>query len=99
MPTVPHQEIIELSPVSFHLKSDPKGEIQYGLIAEEVAKVCPQLIIRDEAGSIEDVRYEEPTPILLKQVQQQGSRLEQQGKQLQSLQAQLAKLMQRNQSR
>jgi hypothetical protein len=28
MPTVPHQKLIELSPVSFHLKSDPKGEIQ-----------------------------------------------------------------------
>lgn len=59
----------ELRPVTFHLKSDPKGPVQYGLIAEEVAQVYPELVIRDEKGSIEGVRYDELAPMLLNEVQ------------------------------
>jgi len=59
-----------LRPVTFHLKTDPKGALQYGLIAEEVAKVYPELVIRNEAGRIDGVRYDELAPILLNEVQQ-----------------------------
>jgi hypothetical protein len=69
------QKLHELRPVSFHLKSDPRGAIQYGLIAEEVAKVYPELVIRDEAGTIQGVRYDEIAPMLLNEVQQQASQL------------------------
>ncbi len=61
----------QLRPVSFHLKNDPKGDVQYGLIAEEVSKVYPELVIRDESGKIQGVRYEELTPMLLAEVQKQ----------------------------
>jgi len=57
--------------VTFHLKSDPKSAMQYGLIAEEVAKVYPELVIRDDAGKVQGVRYEELAPMLLNEVQQQ----------------------------
>jgi hypothetical protein len=57
--------------VTFHLKSDPQGNLQYGLIAEEVAKVYPELVIRDETGRIDGVRYDELAPLLLNEVQQQ----------------------------
>jgi hypothetical protein len=60
-----------LRPVKFHLKSDPTGEVQYGLIAEEVAKVYPELVIRDETGRIDGVRYDELAPMLLNQMQEQ----------------------------
>jgi hypothetical protein len=43
----------QLRPVTFLLKTDPKGVVQYGLIAEEVAKVYPELVIRDENGRID----------------------------------------------
>jgi hypothetical protein len=59
----------QLRPVKFHLKSDPKGALQYGLIAEEVAKVYPELVIRDEQGRIDGVRYDELAPMLLNEVQ------------------------------
>ena len=40
------EKLHELRPVSFHLKSDPKGAVQYGLIAEEVYnELMPILII------------------------------------------------------
>jgi hypothetical protein len=60
-----------LRPVKFHLKSDPNGAVQYGLIAEEVAKVYPQLVVRDENGRIDGVRYDELAPMLLNEMQEQ----------------------------
>jgi hypothetical protein len=70
------QRLRQLRPVTFHLKTEPKGALQYGLIAEEVAKVYPELVIRDETGRIDGVRYDELAPILLNEVQQQQSKLE-----------------------
>ena len=61
----------QLRPVTFKLKSDSTGTRQYGLIAEEVAKVYPELVIRNEQGRISGVRYEELAPMLLNEVQQQ----------------------------
>jgi hypothetical protein len=81
----------QLRPVSFHLKSDPKGALQYGLIAEEVAKVYPELVIRDDSGKIQGVRYDELAPMLLNVVQQQRT-------QLQDMKGQIAELRQINES-
>jgi len=61
----------QLRPVSFRLKSDVKGTRQYGLIAEEVARVYPELVIRDEEGRIDGVRYDELAPMLLNEMKQQ----------------------------
>jgi hypothetical protein len=65
----------QLRPVSFKLKSDATGTRQYGLIAEEVAKVYPELVIRDGTGRIDGVRYDELAPMLLNEVQQQRTQL------------------------
>jgi Chaperone of endosialidase len=80
----------QLRPVSFKLKSDAKGTRQYGLIAEEVAKVYPELVIRDESGRIDGVRYDELAPMLLNQAQQQQGKFEAQAAQLRDLQQQFA---------
>jgi hypothetical protein len=61
----------QLRPVTFHLKTDPKGALQFGLIAEEVAKVYPDLVIRNKSGRIDGVRYDELAPMLLNEAQQQ----------------------------
>ena len=57
------------------MKTDPKGALQYGLIAEEVAKLYPELVIRNEEGRIDGVRYDELVPTLLNEVQQQAERI------------------------
>ncbi len=72
----------QLRPVSFKLKTDPKGAVQYGLIAEEVDKVFPELVIHNGEGRIEGVRYEELAPMLLSQVQQQQKQIAEQSKQM-----------------
>jgi hypothetical protein len=80
------EKLRELRPVTFHLKNDRKGDVQYGLIAEEVAKVYPELVIRNGAGRIEGVRYEELTPMLLNEVQRQQTELQELRQQLAELQ-------------
>jgi polyhydroxyalkanoate synthesis regulator phasin len=69
------QKLQQLRPVTFHLKTEPQGTMQYGLIAEEVDKVYPELVIRDEKGQIQGVRYDELAPILLREVQHQREQL------------------------
>jgi hypothetical protein len=64
-----------LRPVTFHLKSEPDGAMQFGLIAEEVDKIYPELVIRDDAGEIQGVRYDELAPMLLNEVQRLGSQI------------------------
>jgi hypothetical protein len=64
-------KLLALRPVKFHLKTDPHGAVQYGLIAEEVAKVYPELVVRNETGRIDGVRYDELAPMLLNQMQEQ----------------------------
>jgi hypothetical protein len=63
--------LAQLRPVRFHVKNDPNGSIQYGLIAEEVDKVYPELVIHDNDGMIQGVRYDELAPLLLNEVQKQ----------------------------
>ena len=92
----------QLRPVTFKLKSDATGTRQYGLIAEEVAKVYPELVIRDEKGRIDGVRYEELAPMLLNEVQKQAAEIRDlkkqqkqsvaQAEQLRDVQQQLAEL-------
>jgi len=82
----------QLRPVMFHLKSDPKGALQYGLIAEEVAKIYPELVIRDEKGRIDGVRYDELTPMLLNEMQQQQLKIAAQDQHSASQDAQISQL-------
>jgi hypothetical protein len=86
----------QLRPVSFKLKSDATGTRQYGLIAEEVAKVYPELVIRDRDGRIDGVRYEELAPMLLNEVQKltaaQGKQNAAQAAQIRELKQQVAEM-------
>jgi hypothetical protein len=59
------EAILALKPVKFQYKSDDSGTPQFGLIAEEVAKVNPDLVVRDEKGKIYTVRYDAVNAMLL----------------------------------
>jgi hypothetical protein len=78
-------KVLELRPVTFHYNSQPSGTLQYGLIAEEVAKVFPDLVVRDNKGTIITVRYDELSSLLLKEVQIQQAAMTDQQKQLNQL--------------
>ncbi len=61
------EAILALKPVTFRYKKefDPKGAPQFGLVAEEVEKVNPDLVARDEQGKPYTVRYEAVNAMLL----------------------------------
>ena len=59
------EAILAFKPVTFRYKSDDKGTPQFGLIAEEVAAVNPDLIVRDDKGEIYTVRYDAVNAMLL----------------------------------
>lgn len=50
------EKLAALRPVTFRYRADPKRVLQYGLIAEEVAKVYPELVIRDDSGKLQAPR-------------------------------------------
>src|SRR5215831_21248008 len=57
--------ILSLRPVTFHYKTDTTGTPQFGLIAEEVAKVNPALVVPDKDGKPFTVRYDAVNAMLL----------------------------------
>ena len=59
------EAILGLKPVTFHYKNDSKSTPQFGLIAEEVADVNRDLVVRDARGEIYTVRYEAVNAMLL----------------------------------
>jgi hypothetical protein len=59
------EAILALKPVTFHYKSDKTGTPQFGLIAEEVAQVNPDLVVRNDQGELYTVRYDAVNAMLL----------------------------------
>jgi trimeric autotransporter adhesin len=59
------EAVLGLRPVTFHYKSDTTDTPQFGLIAEEVAAVNPDLVVRDKDGEIYTVRYDAVNAMLL----------------------------------
>src|SRR5262249_56637913 len=57
--------ILVLQPVTFHYKNDANAIPQFGLVAEEVAKVNPYLVIPDRDGKPRSVRYDAVNAMLL----------------------------------
>jgi Chaperone of endosialidase len=93
------EALLALKPVTFHYKSDKQNTAQFGLIAEDVAKVNPSLVVRDDDGEVYTVRYEAVNVMLLNeflkehgQVQQLKATVAQQQKQIEALVAGLQKI-------
>jgi len=72
------EAIPALKPVTFHYKSDNTGTPQFGLIAEEVANMNPDLVVRDENGEIYTVRYDAVNAMLLNEFLKEHRKVEQQ---------------------
>jgi hypothetical protein len=73
------EAILALKPVTFQYKNDSKGVPQFGLIAEEVAQVNPDLVVRDAHGEVYTVRYEAVNAMLLNEFLKEHRRVEEQG--------------------
>ena len=78
------EAILELRPVMFQYKTDTKGVAQFGLIAEEVADVNPDLVVRDKNGDIYTVRYDAVNAMMLNEFLKEHRRMEQMKKDFES---------------
>jgi hypothetical protein len=70
-------KLLKLRPVTFRYNNDPTNTVQYGLVAEDVAKVYPELVVKGPDAKLMTVRYEELVPMLLNQVQRQAAQIRQ----------------------
>jgi hypothetical protein len=88
--------LLRLRPVTFHYKqgqSDGSHPLQYGLVAEEVAAVYPELVQYDpKTGEPNSVMYQYLTPMLLNEVQKEHAQIESLQQQIESLKQQLTDL-------
>jgi hypothetical protein len=82
-------KLMKLRPVSFRYKADPTGTQQYGLIAEEVAKVYPKLVVNGPDGKPQTVAYHLLPAMLLNELQKQSGQLEEKDQRITALQRQL----------
>jgi hypothetical protein len=74
------EAILALKPVTFHYKKDldPDGIPQFGLVAEQVEKVNPDLVARDDQGKVNTVRYEAVNAMLLNEFLKEHRKVEEQ---------------------
>jgi hypothetical protein len=72
------EAILALKPVTFHYKKelDPEGIPQFGLVAEQVEKVNPDLVARDAGGKVYTVRYEAVNAMLLNEFLKEHQKVE-----------------------
>src|SRR5262249_19773205 len=90
------EAILTLRPVSFRYKKelDPEGDgkSQYGLVAEEVAEVNPDLVVLDKEGKPYSVRYDQVNALLLNEFLKEHKKVEQQLREIQEQRASIAEL-------
>ena len=86
------EAILDLKPVTFHYKSDSTGTPQFGLIAEEVARVNPDLVVRDDDGEIYTVRYDAVNAMLLNEFLKEHCKVEEQSRKIQEQEATITEL-------
>ncbi len=71
------EALLALKPVTFHYKNDAKETPQFGLIAEEVAEVNHDLVVRDKKGEMLSVRYEAVNAMLLNEFLKEHRKVQQ----------------------
>jgi hypothetical protein len=86
------EAILALKPVTFEYKSDTNGRPQFGLIAEEVAKVNPALVVPDKEGKPYTVRYDAVNAMLLNEFLKARRQIDAQQKQIDALTAVVQKV-------
>ncbi len=86
------ESILALKPVTFRYKSDKTDTSQFGLIAEEVAEVNPDLVVRDENGEIYTVRYDAVNAMLLNEFLKEHARVEEQDRKIVKQEATITQL-------
>ena len=86
------EALYALKPVTFRYKKefDPQGILQFGLVAEEVEAVNPDLVVRDREGKPYSVRYDQVNAMLLNEVLKEHKKVEAQQTNITQLNSKMA---------
>jgi Chaperone of endosialidase len=86
--------VLALKPVTFRYKKkiEPNGSIMFGLIAEDVEKVDPDLVTRNEKGEAETVRYDAVNAMLLNEFLKEHRKVEEQSRKVEKQQTTISQL-------
>jgi hypothetical protein len=84
--------VFQLRPVTFAYREDASGVVRYGLIAEEVQAVYPELVTHAASGELLAVRYQELIPMLLNELQRQQQTIQRESAEMAALRIELAEL-------
>jgi hypothetical protein len=90
------RRLFQLRPVTFRYSqafNDGSKPIQYGLVAEEVAEVFPELAVRNAAGVVETVHYQKLNVLLLNELQRQEEEIRSQQRRIEALERQMNDLL------
>jgi trimeric autotransporter adhesin len=81
--------LLSLKPVTFRYKKeiDPEGKSQFGLVAEDVEKVNPDLVVHDKQGKPYSVRYDQINAMLLNEFLKEHRKNEEQQQQIEAITA------------
>ena len=87
------EALFALKPVTFRYKKgiDPQGTPQFGLLAEDVEAVDPDLVVRDKEGKVNTVRYEAVNAMLLNEFLKEHRKVEEQQVRITELNSKVAK--------
>jgi hypothetical protein len=85
------EAILALKPVTFRYKKefDPTKTAQFGLVAEEVEKVNPDLVVRDKEGKPYSVRYDQVNAMLLNEFLKEHRAVQEQQKEIEAFKMEL----------
>jgi Chaperone of endosialidase len=89
------ETLFALKPITFRYKKeiDPQGIPQFGLVAEDVEKVNPKLVVRDKDGKVNTVRYEAVNAMLLNEFLKEHKAFVEEQDKVKKLEAGLAGLL------
>ncbi|MCK5429169.1 MAG: tail fiber domain-containing protein, partial [Anaerolineales bacterium] len=93
--TLPYglEQIKQLQPVEFTWKDAPVDDIRFGLIAQDVLEVLPEIVsVGDDPAGLLSMNYTEIVPVLVSAIQEQQGQIESQEEQILALEARLSAL-------
>jgi hypothetical protein len=91
------EAILSLNPVTFRYKKeiDPASTRQFGLVAEDVEKINPDLVVRDETGKVNSVRYDQVNAMLLNEFLKEHRKVQEQEATITQLKKEMASVVAR----
>jgi hypothetical protein len=69
-------EVMQMNPVQYNWKTNPKEDLQIGFLAQDIQKIIPEAVVVPENGDPLGMKYTELIPVLVKAIQEQQKRIE-----------------------